>query len=292
MNHQGNNMNANQAVYQGILSLDLDGTLVSSGAMITPILKQTLNRLQSLGMTLLFNTGRNFSFAELVLRELTFPYFVGAQNGAVLANGVTKEVLIQKNLPSDFSENLDALEERFGVSFVLETGAKNKDLCYYSSAYLTPDLKKYFLLRQRIQKSHWNEIAYWGEFPKQNFSMVKALASMESLESLEREIKKRWNLSSIIIRDPFKEGKGILLLNGKDVNKGTLIDDMLNLKVGSKPIIAAGDDACDAPMLKKADFALVSMHAKKELLDLADQKFTLENIHVSLSEITQKVGAL
>ncbi len=270
----------------GTLSLDLDGTTVQSGFPIQTELVETLKRLQSRGATILFNTGRNFSFAKLALPNLDFPHFIAGQNGAVLVNGLTNKVLIQRNLPLNFLNSFDEWEQKFGVSFIVETGAQNNDECCYKPISLTEALQKYFEYRQKIQKIEWTSVSNWNEL-REPYSMVKVFAKTEALDELMTEIDASWDLAKVRIKDPFREDGGILLINAKGVDKGSMLDEFIQQGLGKRPCIAAGDDTSDLPMLQKSEFALVSEDASLQLRKHANYEFNLGNIAQLLNQIAK-----
>ncbi len=268
----------------GTLSLDLDGTVVQSGHPMKKDLVDVLKHLQSMGMSILFNTGRNYSFASLALQMLDFPHFIAGQNGAVLVNGYNKTVIIQKNLPADFFYLFDEWEKKFELSFLVETGAQNKDETFYSTINVTKELREYFAYRQKIQKSKWSTVASWRDFDM-GASMVKLFSDMDRLQKISFEIENSFKVSKMIIKDPFNEGQGILLINAEGVDKGSMLNDFLDRGLGARPCIAAGDDISDIPMLKNADIALASEHASQSIKDCADHQFTLDSIGSLLYQI-------
>ncbi len=60
-----------------------------------------------------------------------------------------------------------------------------------------------------------------------------------------------------IIRDPFGEDRYVAQATAHGVNKGDAAMRFAEYKGGGGPIIAAGDDRNDLPMLQTADLAIV-----------------------------------
>jgi HAD superfamily hydrolase (TIGR01484 family) len=69
---------------QGIVALDIDGTLLLPNQPPPKVLSSALASMQEEGWKILFATGRTVAWSLPLLEKLPFPFYLAAFNGATL----------------------------------------------------------------------------------------------------------------------------------------------------------------------------------------------------------------
>ncbi|MCB1117940.1 MAG: HAD family phosphatase, partial [Chlamydiia bacterium] len=67
---------------QGLIALDIDGTLTDGSRLIPDQVVNYLHGLHDSGWQIALITGRMYSFAKRAIANMNFPYYLGIQNGA------------------------------------------------------------------------------------------------------------------------------------------------------------------------------------------------------------------
>jgi Cof subfamily protein (haloacid dehalogenase superfamily) len=86
-----------------MLALDVDGTLLTSDATLSPRTRAALNQAAAAGWHIVLVTGRPLAIALPVVHDVGLGEYVVAANGATVAEIVTGETIYQACLPGDLA---------------------------------------------------------------------------------------------------------------------------------------------------------------------------------------------
>lgn len=256
--------------FKGIIALDIDGTITIEKDRLDPAVNTYLNFLIKEGWRLIFITGRTFSFAYPVLRELKGSYFFAVQNGAALYEMPQQQLIKKHSLPLSLIPKLEKIFKEEETGLLIESGKEREDVCYYKPCDFNLENLDYVKFRISISPEKWIALDSFTNLPIPEFSVGKYFATKERAEVLSKKIKRLSPLNVIVIRDPFREGYYLALINHRRASKGRILDEFRQMHGSSLPAIAAGDDLNDVEMLEKSTFKIVMRNAPKEMHALAD----------------------
>ena len=100
--------------------------------------------------------------------------------------------------------------------------------------------------------------------------MGKFFAPESLALALADKIRKKFPLSVLVIRYPFRPGFHLAHVNGLQTSKGVILQDFISMHAEGLPIIAAGDDYNDVEMLEKGTVKIVMANGPAQLQLLAD----------------------
>lgn len=254
---------------KGIIALDIDGTVTANIHGVPANVEKYLSSLVSTGWSVVFITGRNYTWGADSLRNLTFPHYMAVQNGAIIFHMPETEIVAKKYLDTSIFAGMDAICKDLPTDYVIYAGFEYDDVCYYRPKQFDPDLLKYVLKRAETLREKWCPLESYHELPIKEFPSIKCFSPY--IPALELTVKiEDLGLHAPIIQDPFDPQMRVIQATEGRVNKGEALKDILKLKNQGGPVIVAGDGYNDLSMLKVADVKVVMKTAPKEVLAFAD----------------------
>jgi len=252
----------------GALALDLDGTILAPGAVLSERMIAAINKCVQRGLKIIISTGRAIEAAE------RFRKLLGAEGPMVYYNGA-----VVAEIPAEMPEGrilrttlLDKKKAEFCVDLSRETGI-------YCQIYLFngkgipllaerdgPEREMYYkhtgILAELVDlKAVLNQ----GEF----LGCVKAmfLAEPEFFEKLRLRLDERLGKSVYIAQTL----RTFLEVMDAKVSKGQgLSFAMERLSLKREEVIAFGDEENDIPMFANAGFSVAPSNAKDAVKAKAD----------------------
>ncbi len=280
-------------MHRGTLSLDLDGTLTTGSQPLSVEVVRWLQMQQKRGWVVLFNTVRSFTFALRTIGDLPFENFVAVQSGGALVDASRKKLLTETRIPLEVLQHIPAWEEKYGQAFVVEGGFSLSDHCFYHPAALSEENQKYLDYRQQLQGHAWLSLEQWEACPcKNGCALIKVYGEGDVLESLKREVDEINEVSCTQINDPFRPGYQLLVITPKGGDKGSVIQKFFSLGLGSRPLISAGDEMCDLPMLEISDLKVASEKSALELRSIGDILFSPQQPQSILNALGEAITLL
>ncbi|MDF2550422.1 MAG: hypothetical protein K0S07_1489 [Chlamydiales bacterium] len=243
---------------RGLIALDIDGTLTSGLSGVPSGVLAYLEQLFKDGWRFFFITGRTFRWSYESLKEISFPYDLGLQNGAYIVSMPSREVLLERSLERSIVAGLI----KNYPSLAIYSGLMST--CYYSGA-CPPFLKS------RAEKEEWI-FQPLESMALDQFSALKYFGAQEELLPIQQQ-SSLLDVYAPIAKDPYRPGFFVLQVTHAEANKGSALKNMCKLKGfqhGSLPVIAAGDDENDLPLLRNATLKIAIKSAPQALLDMAD----------------------
>lgn len=255
---------------KGLIALDIDGTLTADITHIPTKVTSYLEKLHLDGWEILVITGRSYSFARQILRDLHFPFYLAVQNGADLVSMPGAKPLLSNYLNREMLASLQELCKGYGQEFLLYAGQEQGDFCYYRKSAFSEDLHPILEKWAKLVPSQWKEIADINTITQKSFPLVKLLGSSAKLTPIFNALASWQEIERVMIRDPTHEDLQLLMVTHCDVNKGKTVSWLhRQLQLDGKKIIAAGDDFNDESMFKVATFAIVMGDAPEPLKSYA-----------------------
>lgn len=280
---------------KGIIALDIDGTITASHHSIDTQVVDYLRSLHELGWKLCFITGRSFQWGYDVLQFLDFPYHFAVQNGAIILEMPSRNILLKKYLNASVFPELEKICQDEPTDFVIYGGYENQDRCYYRPDHFDADTLKYVKSRSSTLRETWIPLKSYDELPLVEFSSVKCIAPRLSSERIAHKMETVLGLHAPLVVDPFNTDYCVVQGTRGDVDKGFSVKDLKALLQIHYPVIAAGDDNNDLPMLAEADVKIVMASARDAIRKLADiiaPPATENGIIIGLQKALQHVSKI
>ncbi len=254
----------------GIIALDIDGTVTTDHDNIPEEVATFLDRLADEGWDLIFITGRSYP-RTLPMLQLKNSFYLAVHNGAHCFEVPSGKEIFNNFLHGDVLPLLEEACEDEPSGIVVYGPQRDIDVCYYDRSQFKNPLMDYLERRAERFGESWKSLEDFKKERIESFPAVKYFGSLESLERICGRVHFFGAFVDIpIIRDPFGQDHYVAQATAHGVNKGDAVRRFAEYKRGSGPIIAAGDDRNDLPMLQTADLAIVMGSAPEDVLRAAD----------------------
>lgn len=260
----------NKIIMKGIIALDIDGTLTADIHRIPNEVAIYLEHLESEGWKICLITGRAFSLASSAIEELSFPFFLAIHNGALILEMPERTILKKYYLEKDVFPVMEEICAEEPTDFVIYSGIENDDHCYYRPHRFEKELLQYVEGRAQFCRESWKSVESYDCLTINGFSALKCFGALESLRQITERVEQRLEVHFPIIRDPLGEEMYIAQATHGEVSKGQAVSEVKGILGNEGPVIAAGDDNNDIPLLKAADYKIAMSGAPKRLQEIAD----------------------
>ncbi len=255
---------------KGWIALDIDGTVTDNVYEVPKPVDEYLHSLVDKGWDIVFITGRTYSFAIKPLKTLSFPYILGVQNGADILKMPTKKRIFRNYLSSDVLAIVDEACKGQKEDYLVYTGYERGDSCYYRPDRFSKDLLEYFEVLKTLATDPWAAVKSFPLEELKGFPLIKCFGTEEDMYKVSEYLTKYPDIKTSVIRDPMKKEVFLTLITNKEATKGNVVRVVCRSEHLNLPVIAAGDDMNDIPMLVEADVKIVMENAPKKVLSLAD----------------------
>lgn len=252
----------------GVIASDIDGTLIVGTEELPDQIVTFLSQLHEQGWTFIFLTGRTFTYGYHTLKKLPFPYYFCVQNGATVFEMPAKQVLLQRYLSPELLPSLEKIAEEEKVECAIYTGISHGHRVLYRSKRYSSDLREYLDKRQKVFMEEWVSVDEFAHGHITDFPAVKFFGNHEAVTQVAKRVETELHLHIPVVRDPFCEGYYLAQGTHKEVNKGKILQELIQQRKLKGPLIAAGDDKNDISLLEVADVGIVMANAPPELLRL------------------------
>ncbi|AEF83441.1 Cof-type HAD-IIB family hydrolase [Leadbettera azotonutricia] len=254
------------------LALDLDGTLLAPGAVLSERTARVINACREKGLQIIFATGRAREAAE------KFRIPLGAEGPMVYFNGA-----IVADMPSGKTLHT-CLMDKESVEFCIDL---SRQLDIYYQVYFpgTAARPESFLMAEKagaqrdMYHNHTGILAELGDL-KEALGKPGITGVVKTMYLAEPEV-----LDSVLrpkLEDHFGKGPGSAVYMARTlktflevmnitVSKGSGLSIALNrLGIKSEEVIAFGDEENDLPMFKIAGYSVAPANAKDAVKAAAD----------------------
>jgi len=255
---------------KGCICLDIDGTLTADPYHLSAHVIHVLKELSRQGWMILFVTGRLYSFAYQLLRDISFPYVLAVQNGADLWYMPEKKRIARTYLSSRLLPLLEMHCASIQEDLIIYAGPDKGDFCYYRPERFSKKMQEHLRHVESLSATPWQACTEF-DFPKEeHFPLIKMLGTEDEMHALAHALRQHTSFEASTVKDPLSQDVHLTLVTGPHVHKGSVIKTMRSLLPKDTIFIAAGDDRNDIPMLLEADFAIVMNTAHESLWQHAD----------------------
>lgn len=255
---------------KGIIALDIDGTLLAPGEKLS---RQVIDYLESLAKDnwqLLFITGRAFHWCEKALQEISFPYHLAVQNGAIVLEMPLSKIVLKKYLNRSILPTMQNICSPHLTDFIIYAGCEHEDLSYYRPHYFPEGILRYLRARAAAFGETWRSVESFEQVIPDDFAAVKCIGPKQEMQAIASAIHEELGLSVPLIRDPFNESYYVAQATHPEVSKGSVLLQMRSKFAWKGPIIAAGDDYNDLSMLQASDLKVVMATAPEAIRQIGN----------------------
>jgi len=250
-----------------IISLDLDGTLLTTDKQLSPGNRAALERAARAGVQIVPTTGRFYHAMPQVIRELPFVRYVISINGAAVADLETGDTLCKAEIPKERALAIYEYLRRYPV--IYDAWIENKAWMTAAQMSLIDDLippgayrELFHTLRQPV-----------GDLPLfvagqpwdvQKISLVPRTPELrlQLLDELQKAFPDMIVTSSV----PFN-----IEINCRQANKGDALLALADrLGYDRSQTMAFGDGLNDLTMVRAAGVGVAMANAEQALKDAAD----------------------
>ncbi len=255
---------------KGWIALDIDGTTTADVREIPKETRDYLSSLAQEGWKIFFITGRLYSWALDTVESLPFPFYFGTQNGADIFDMPSKKLLSRAYLNPSILIFLDKEYRSIDDDYIIYTGIDKGDTCYFRPHRFAEETHTYLHLLESFSPAPWIPKDDFNFEKDLTFPIIKCFGLKEAMAPLYAKLKERTDIEVSMIRDPLSENYYLVLITDAGASKGTALELIRSQFHTSSPLIAAGDDFNDLPMLERADIKIVMETAPEELKRIAD----------------------
>lgn len=245
----------------GLLAIDIDGTLTHDAHSVSPLVIKALEDFVRQGWKLCFITGRNFAWSSRLLSTFHVPYYLAVLNGALILEMPGAKVVRRSYLDKKDLASLDQILREDQLDYLIYSGMEGQDIVYHrhqATGY------------QKERAAHigetWVSLESFAHLPLAQFATLKWIGEKERMEAIAAQVIPAFQWTLPVIRDPVNSAYWIAQASHADANKGGALDFFAH----HRPLIAAGDDMNDLPMLLIADVKVVMADAPPALKAVAD----------------------
>ena len=265
---------------QGIVALDIDGTILSHNQRPSPLLSATLASMERDGWKIVFATGRTRAWSIHHLEDLPFPFFVAAFNGAILFSYPEKVKIHSIPLFLKDMYSVAPYIDRFGV-FAYEMD--NEERVFVAKEKYSSFLQTHIEKRKIAQNETWTSFSSLNELPAVSYASLRFFVMKHEAAFLQQAIEKSSDLSSFVMKDSFDGDVHIVQVTAQGASKGGALRYLCKKYPPLLGTIAAGDDCNDVDLLEGADIGIAVGDAPEELRKIAyTTASSPETLHLAL----------
>lgn len=254
----------------GLITLDIDGTLTDNSHTIPDAVVDYLCYLYDEGWEVVLLTGRSLSYAKHSFENISFPVYIGVQNGADVIYLDENRNVLQTYIPkTEIDEVLTHLDQD-DVEVFVYSGHERGDFCYFRKDGLSREMVRYVDKLQTLSDAPWVPIHSFQDIPQNGVPLIKAVGPKNLLNASDGRLQQMPQIAHSIIADPIFTNTHLCLITHSLATKGNAAQNMKDLLRIDGPHIAAGDDRNDISMLSIADRAIVMETAPHDMHAMGD----------------------
>lgn len=274
---------------QKIISLDLDGTILTEVHKIDENLVQLLKKFSYNGDIILFNTGRTLAYSRFVFKAIDFPFYGSFTNGVALAHFPDGEIIYEVSLPKGLMRKIYNLFLKHKIDPVFQGGLRNNDKTFNEKLnYPNKDLLEIF----SVDKDRRVQIKSLLNYPSEDFVSVFGCSDnrTESL-GLAEELDGIKGLYSVAFLHSYNLTSYWITAGSESINKGIPVKKLAEMYgIERQNIYSFGNDRNDLPMLTAAGHPVTIENSPEELLKAAESIVDIPENHGVLKYLEKIVS--
>ena len=252
-----------------LLLTDLDGTLLSPGAVLTPESRSLLNRFISRGGQFSISTGRSPATVFAILEGLDLRLPVSLMNGVLIYDPAERRCLASEPLPPGTAERILSLFRESGIDPVVFEASGTRFIPWYESMRQTL-LWEYAEERIRLYGKRFYKTPDFLSLLREgrNILYFVTRAPYRDLCPLAERMRTVPGIRCECYRDVYVEGPGFLeVFSGLASKKKSAF--WIRAAAHLTGIAAFGDNLNDLPLLEAADYRFAVSNAMEEVRAVA-----------------------
>mgnify|MGYP002713413243 CR=1 FL=1 len=245
-----------------LITIDVDGTLVTPLKRLTKTNITAINKARDAGVHIALASGRPYSGMKALVNKLNLNQegnFTICQNGSYIFDNFTHEPIsgTYQN-PIDLKIIDDLLKD-----FNVQISAMDHQSFY--SRHANPNI--YTRIDAKISKLPLQIISYDDFKDDKTFGRILIMGKKSEISKLYKNMPEDLSTNYYAVKTaPF-----LIEVMNKNTNKGYAISAMAkNLDISQDEIMSIGNERNDIPMLEQAGFAVAMANAVDELKTHAD----------------------
>lgn len=268
---------------------DLDGTLLTPDAAVSPRTREILTRLLGDGLPLTVATARTSISVVPLLEGLPFKLPLILQNGSVLHDPVTGKIVDAADIAADAFLQVLEVYERFGRNgFVFCVPEDTLTCCY--NALTTPHMEQYFAERQAKHGHLFRQVPTLAALKDRRPVFLSLNAPKAQLDPVYTALSQITGIRLTYYRDVYEPEIWYLEITSPEASKYHGIQKVKAL-TGAQHVTGFGDNRNDFPLFDACDTKIAVGNAAEELkarADLVIGRNTEDAVAEYLARITEK----
>lgn len=245
-----------------LITIDVDGTLVTSTKRLTKKTKNSIERAKKAGLYIALASGRPFSGMHKYLRQLDLigdHYFSVTQNGAYIHQNDTGKAIIKNCMNADDLSFVDKRIRPFGLQM------SYMDSKFFYTRHKLPNI--YTALDSIVAKRRLRYMPYDRWPSNKTFGRFLCMGPSRNVKKLQFNVPKELSERFYCVRTE----RFLFEVISKNTNKGTGVM-LLADKLGFKPeeVMAIGNELNDLPMLEYAGLSIAMANSNENVIKVAD----------------------
>lgn len=263
---------------------DLDGTLLDDEKRISNSNLEAINRLRANNIPFSVFTGRNFYSAYEFIKVLDVEGLVALQNGALIIEMPSRQVINEICLERDIAVHIYQLALEWDFTIVGYTGYHEcdtdeiKDMFVEVSSQKPASYDYYFKNNsKRIQIVDSLDIFFSN---RKKIGQLAIIGEGSELSELLRVVEKTYQHKISHVLSPIGDDYGFLEFFGPKVSKGDALTYLLKrYDTTAAKTVFIGDNYNDLPLMKKVGLPVAPDNALREIKDHCKMIVSSNNNH-------------
>jgi hydroxymethylpyrimidine pyrophosphatase-like HAD family hydrolase len=253
---------------KGLIALDIDGTITGVKKRVPSSVADYLHSLHKDGWEISLITGRSYQFA-IKSFNFSFPFILATQNGANIFQMPEGRSLADHYLVKSILPVLDQIYEKIPEGYLVYSDYTKGDICYYKRSDFSKEGLTYLELLKALTPFPWKEFSSIDSLELTSFPIIKCFGSKQDMLKIQENLKNE-PVSTFVIKDPIDPSYYLCLINHHEADKGKTVRWIQRLTKVHEPIIVAGNDMNDLPLLQEGTISISFFDSPPELLIHAD----------------------
>jgi hypothetical protein len=252
---------------------DLDGTLLSSGAVLSQFSRDNLRRLLDEGMHFTVASARAINEIQPVLGDLPIKLPVIAINGAYLTDYQTGKHLIINHLEKSIASNLFEIIRGMNL-WPFITAFNGSEDCLYYQTLGHPAMQWYCRALSALNDRRLRETQNLAGTLNETIIALAVMGDKEPVGELSAVLKKQFpgQLESFYFENPYSPGYWWLTIHDKKACKSIALKELMEIKgFKQEHLTVFGDHVNDLGMFKLASRAIAPANAEDQVKAIATE---------------------
>ncbi|NLJ98826.1 MAG: HAD family hydrolase [Tissierellia bacterium] len=252
-----------------LIAMDLDGTLLNDDKQITEENLRLIDKLIAKGYEVVIATGRRYWSAKQLTKEIGKPLVILANNGNVVRETITDEIIIKKYLDLEDFKLLIKEGKKRGLHPIVHVD--NYDKGYDIIIEMEKEHSNYYSYLNQSEK-RYRKVDSYLELEDGKILAVVYAGDKEDMEDFHLDINKRYPRKySSHVMENIQVAEALLeIMNPLGCKWLSLLEYAKEKGIAESEIIAIGDDNNDTQMIKNAGCGIAMKNASERVKQVAD----------------------